>query len=100
MKDVADGKGGSGGSRLRRRPDVLVRTTFDRVMLLVPGCDDVVELPGTAREIWESFDHEHSVGDVAALLADRYRWDVAAVQSDVEKLAARLVEHGLLLGEA
>lgn len=85
---------------VRRRPDLLVRTTADRVMLLAPGSDDVVELVGTAEEVWRCFDDEDSISGVVAVLADRYELEVAAVRSDVEALVRELVERGLLLSDA
>ena len=65
-----------------------------------PLKDEVVFLNATASDVWRLADGEHTVDEVAALLAAAYARDAGALRGDVARLLADLAEAGLLPGGA
>jgi pyrroloquinoline quinone biosynthesis protein E len=70
-------------ARPRLASGVRLARDFVRDGWVLLGPESVCPLFGTANEILELCDEQHSIDDIAALLAERYHTDREIVQSDV-----------------
>ena len=74
----------------RRRSDVLCRRSLVAVILLPPGVDEPITLPGTGAAVWDLLEEPATLAELVALLADVYDEDPTVVEHDVQTLLGEL----------
>jgi hypothetical protein len=80
----------------RHAPDVLVRETVDRVVVLPRHAPAPLTLRGTAPDVWRLFAEPRSVRDASTELARSYGADVSLVAADVHETVEHLAAQGAL----
>ncbi len=76
---------------------LLLRRTFENVLLLVPGSSQVLNLSGTALALWECFASASTPREAAARLAAGYGRDALTLVPDVVAVAQDLEARGALV---
>lgn len=66
----------------------------ESVLLYHPGLTKTMRLNETAAVLWELCDGEHSVGDIAAMLAEAYPDQADVIAEDVGNAVRSLVDEG------
>ncbi len=66
----------------------------ESVLLYHPGLTKTMRLNETAAVLWELCDGEHTVGDMAAMLADAYPDQAEAIAEDVSIAVRTFVDEG------
>lgn len=82
---------------LRPAADVLYARWEDRRLLAARGRPTVVELTGTAAEIWDCIIAEGNPDAAVTVLGSRYEVPPSQVSEDVKSLVDRLLDAGLLV---
>ena len=91
------GQPGADTGTVRRTPSIVTnRVGPDEEVAMAIGGDAVVELRGTALEIWRLILPEVRVDVLVEQLADIYGVEPAAIESDVLAAVDRLVAEHLL----
>jgi hypothetical protein len=65
---------------------------LDGVMLLPPGCDDVLHLNATASGVWERLDRAATTADLIAETTAVFDVSQAEAALAIEELLAQLLE--------
>jgi PqqD family protein of HPr-rel-A system len=86
--------------RLRRKPDLQARLVDDEMVVLDLASGQVHHLNGTAGYIWSRFDGAASLAQIAESVAEQFDVDPRVAERDVNELAHRFTEIGLLVAEA
>lgn len=66
----------------------------ESVLLYHPGLTKTMRLNETAAVLWELCDGEHSVGDIADMLADAYPDQAEVIAEDVSVAVRSLADEG------
>jgi hypothetical protein len=77
-------------------PEVVSRNVDQEAVLVHPGQNKVRVLNAVGARLWELADGQHTVGEMARVVADEYAVDVLQVQSDAMLFCQDLVDRGLL----
>ena len=78
----------------RRSDAALWRRSVDAVVLLAPGADEPMVLPGTAAAVWDLLDEPTTLDGLVDALARVYAADPETIAPDVVALLARLESVG------
>jgi len=73
-----------------------VRVSTDGDGLLVVHGTEAYQLDGVAVDIWNWCDGEHSAGDIARMVAERYEVDIETARADSDAFLADMTRAGLL----
>lgn len=84
------------GRQVVRRPDLLWRYASGAVLVLRPGSNDLLELDGTAVDLWHALEVPRTVDEVSSTLSARYGAHPAEVASDVREALAVLTERDIV----
>jgi hypothetical protein len=76
---------------------VLWRRSFERLVLLAPGCDEPLVLEGTGRLVWELLDEPQRASVLHPALAELFERDVADIDREVTPFLAELCAAGALV---
>lgn len=88
--------GSADATRYSRRPEILWRRTFDRVVILVPSTDEVVDLGESGVGIWDLLGEPMTPAELAGDLAVEYAAEAQDIVSDVTSVLEDLVALGVL----
>ena len=84
-------------TRLRINDDEIAAEIIDSEAVLINlGTGMYYTLDGTGCEVWAMIERRHTLAEMCDVLAARYRAEPAAVLSDLTRLAAELLEEGLV----
>lgn len=82
--------------RYARRGDLLWRETFDRVLVVVPGTDEVLAISETGIPIWHQLAEPLSLVEIASRIAPSYDIAPASILEGIGPLIEELVERRLV----
>jgi len=85
---------------LRQGPGLQARLVDDEMVVLDLASGQVHHLNGTAGFIWSRFDGTASLTQVAEKVAEHFDVDPRVAERDVNEVAHRFTEVGLLVTEA
>jgi hypothetical protein len=83
-------------ARISPNPEVLDAPLDGELVLLDPSAGTYFGLNETGAAIWSLLREGRSVGDVAAVLSDRFGVELGRARTDVERLIGRLEAAGLV----
>lgn len=83
---------------LLRNPAVLEQDLGEELLLYTAGGESVHVLNATGRAVWQSYDGQRSVEEIAHLLRSSFaHTDECNVVADVQQMIAALIERQLLM---
>ena len=82
-----------------RRDDVVETEIDDDISLFDPRSQEVHVLNGTASDVWRLCDGDHTVEEIAELLAAAYGTEASLIRDDVARAVATFDERELLSSE-
>ena len=80
--------------RIRRASGVPFRWLDDRVILALPGKEDLESLDGTAAAVWDLLSEPMTVPELTKVLSDQYRAPRGRIARDVRSLIDTLKHQG------
>ena len=80
-----------------RRNDVLWRSTYDRVHILVPGRDGILTLQGSGHQLWAALEEPGSVQALAQRLAAVYAASAEDIAADIAPVIEDLSRNGAVI---
>lgn len=83
-----------GGSAWQRHPRALWRRSFDRVLILPDGRDDLLLLEGVGAAIWQLLERPATTEDLVEPLAAHYGQDPDVVGHELGAFLAELAATG------
>jgi hypothetical protein len=85
-------------ARPRRNPEVAWNDTGQGSLFLVNGSGDgMYELIGLAGKLWQDFDGERTLGEIAESILQEYEIDRDTLEQDLTELVTDLERRGLLV---
>ncbi len=80
----------------RHRPDVLVDSLDDELLLYHPAAEKAVYLNETAFLVWRLCDGRRSRATIIGLLADAFPEAAPSIAQEVTTTLQRLADHGVI----
>jgi hypothetical protein len=80
----------------RRTPSVASRALDGEAVLVHPGQNKVAVLNEVGARLWELADGQHSIGDMAQVIADEYEVSLIKAEADTLAFCNDLAGRGLL----
>ena len=80
------------------RPNLLETEVDGDISIYDPGSERVVVLNKTASDVWRLADGQHTIDEIAELLARAYQVDVRSISDDVGQTVEGFVDAGLIDG--
>lgn len=80
------------------RPNLLETEVDGDISIYDPGSERVVVLNQTASDVWRLTDGQHTIDEIAELLARAYQVDVHSISDDVGQAVEGFVDAGLIDG--
>lgn len=80
------------------RPNLLETEVDGDISIYDPGSERVVVLNATASDVWRLTDGQHTIDEIAELLARAYQVDVRSISDDVGQAVESFVDAELIDG--
>lgn len=80
------------------RPNLLETELDGDISIYDPGSERVVILNETASDVWRLADGQHTINEIAELLAGAYGVDVHSISDEVGQAVESFVDAGLMEG--
>jgi hypothetical protein len=80
----------------RRTPSVASRTLDGEAVLVHPEQGKVTVLNGVGARLWELMDGQHTISEMARMIADEYEVSLIKAETDALAFCQNLAGRGLL----